>query len=105
VPSSNAGGRAPVTSTLGCSEARSINYVKGRGDMKSTPAAVLVALGLAGCATPIVTLRNDATGQVATCGGGSAGSILGGAIGYSIEKGNDEKCVKNLEAAGFKRTN
>lgn len=72
--------------------------------MKSTLVSMLVALGLAGCATPAVMLKNETNGQIARCGGGSTGSMAGGVIGYNIEKANDEKCVRDFEAQGFKRT-
>lgn len=55
---------------------------------------------LAGCATPLHTLRSP-TGQVATCGGSVTGSLAGGVIGYHIQKGNDEDCVKNFQQQGF----
>lgn len=74
--------------------------------MKSkTISALLVVAGIAGCATPAVTLKNDSTGQIARCGGDASGSIAGGVIGYNIQKSNDEKCVRDYEAQGFKRTN
>jgi len=63
-----------------------------------------LATGLAGCATPAVTLKNDATGQVVRCGGDATGSMAGGLIGYNIQKNNDERCVRDYEAQGFKRT-
>lgn len=62
---------------------------------------VLVALGLAGCATPVTILQNRTTGDVVRCGGGSAGSAAGGLLGYSIEKSNDDTCVKNYQASGY----
>ena len=30
-------------------------------------------------------------------------AIVGGAIGYSIEKDSDERCVKDYESRGFKK--
>jgi len=48
-------------------------------------------------------LKNDKTGQIARCGGGTTGSVAGGAIGYSIEKDSDEKCARDYEAQGFRR--
>lgn len=65
---------------------------------------ILVCATLVGCATPVTMLRNDATGQVARCGGGTAGSVAGGMIGHAIEKSSDEQCVRDFEARGFKRT-
>ncbi len=58
---------------------------------------------LAGCATPALTLKNEKTGQVVQCGGDATGSLLGGMIGYNVQKNNDETCAKNYEAQGFKR--
>jgi hypothetical protein len=49
-------------------------------------------------------LKNENTGQIARCGGGAAGSISGGLIGYNIEKDSDDRCVRDFEAQGFKRT-
>lgn len=66
-------------------------------------AILLAFMALTGCATPVVMLKNEASGQVARCGGGSAGSIAGGYIGYSIQVDDDERCVRDFEAAGFKR--
>lgn len=63
-----------------------------------------LAIALTGCATPTTTLKNPKTGQVARCGGGMSGSMLGGMIGHNIEKDNDAKCVREYEAQGFKRT-
>lgn len=71
--------------------------------MKITLVSLFFALGLAGCATPTVMLKNKTTGQIARCGGGAAGSMAGGLIGYNIEKANDENCIRDFEAKGFKR--
>lgn len=68
-----------------------------------TPLALWVAIALTGCATPAVTMKNNATGQVARCGGSATGSLAGGVIGYNIQKRNDEKCVRDHEIQGFKR--
>ena len=59
----------------------------------------------AACTTPVTTLRNPQTGQVVTCGGNTASSVAGGAIGYSIQRGADDRCVENYVAQGFVRTN
>lgn len=66
--------------------------------------ALALAIALTGCATPTTMLKNPKTGQVAQCGGGMTGSMLGGMIGHNIEKDNDAKCVREYEAQGFKRT-
>lgn len=69
----------------------------------SMPFAVCCAL-LAGCATPITTLKHPSTGEVARCGGGRGGSAAIGLIGYNLEKSSDDRCVADHEARGFKRT-
>lgn len=58
---------------------------------------------LSGCATPIVMLKHEATGQIARCGGGTTGFMAGGLIGKSIEEGSDDRCVADYEARGFRR--
>lgn len=63
----------------------------------------LLGAALMGCATPAVTLKNETTGQIARCGGDATGSMVGGMIGYSVQKGNDDSCVQAYEAQGFKR--
>ncbi len=65
--------------------------------------ALLLSATLAACATPALTLKNDKTGQVVQCGGDATGSMVGGMIGYNVQKNNDETCAKNYEAQGFKR--
>lgn len=66
-------------------------------------AALFVSLAIVGCATPVTMLKNNATGQVARCGGGTGGFTGGGLIGQSFEKQADAKCVADYEAQGFKR--
>ena len=66
------------------------------------PILMIIAV-LSGCATPVVMLKSDTSGQTVRCGGGTTGSIVGGAIGYSIEKDSDAKCVKDYESKGFKK--
>ncbi|HET8686408.1 MAG TPA: hypothetical protein VFM18_07055, partial [Methanosarcina sp.] len=60
-----------------------------------------VALSLVGCATPSTLMKNPTTGQIARCGGDASGSMMGGYIGYSIQKSNDEQCVKDYASQGF----
>lgn len=62
----------------------------------------LLILPLAACTTPMTTLKHPKTKQVVTCGGSATGSFVGGAIGYHMQKGNDEDCVKTYEGQGFK---
>lgn len=64
---------------------------------------LVMASAIAGCATPVVMLRHDPTGQIARCGGGMGGSMAFGYVGYTIEQSNDERCVRDYEAQGFKR--
>ena len=66
----------------------------------------LIALAVvlvAGCATPVTMLKNESTGQIARCGGESSGSMVGGMIGYSVQKNDAEKCVRDYEVQGFVR--
>ena len=61
----------------------------------------LTVLTITGCATPFVTLHNDKTGDTQTCGGGTAGSIAGGMIGYSMQRNSDNECIAALKAKGY----
>jgi uncharacterized protein YcfJ len=65
--------------------------------------SIFVCLLITGCATPATTLKNPTTGQVVRCGGDATGSMVGGLIGYNIQKSNDKDCVSSYEALGFKR--
>ncbi|MCB0375416.1 MAG: hypothetical protein KDD04_05815 [Sinomicrobium sp.] len=62
---------------------------------------LLVLLLLAACTTPMTVLKDPKTGQIAQCGGSANGSLAGGAIGYHIQKSNDEKCVHSYMEQGF----
>ena len=62
--------------------------------------AVLALLALGACTTPKTVLKND-NGDVVTCGGSATGSLVGGMIGYSIERDNDDKCVKDYIEQGY----
>lgn len=61
---------------------------------------VLLVLALTGCATPAHVMQHN--NKVVVCGGSSAGSLMGGAIGYNIQKQNDEKCRDELKQKGYK---
>lgn len=61
----------------------------------------ILLLFLAGCTTPTTVLSNK-HGDIATCGGGTAGSIAGGLIGYTIQEGHDKDCVDEYKAKGYK---
>jgi hypothetical protein len=58
---------------------------------------------LTACSTPSVMLKNPSTGQVVKCGGDASGSMMGGLIGYNIQKNNDDKCIADYESQGFKK--
>lgn len=62
---------------------------------------VLFLLALSACATPVTALSNK-QGNLVTCGGGTAGSVAGGLIGYSIQEGHDKECVDQYKAKGYK---
>lgn len=62
--------------------------------------ASLILVMLAGCATPQTILKNH-NGDVVSCGGSSTGSVVGGMIGYSIQKNSDDICVKNYMGQGY----
>jgi uncharacterized protein YcfJ len=64
--------------------------------------AIVALLFLTGCTTPMTTLKNPKTGQIATCGGSATGSLVGGVIGYQIQKGNDGDCIQAYKKQGFK---
>jgi hypothetical protein len=66
--------------------------------------ALLMFLLLTACATPETILR-DKLGNVVVCGGGTAGSIAGGLIGYRIQEGHDQECVQSYKAQGYSRIN
>ena len=57
---------------------------------------------LMGCTTPVTVLENTKTGEVVTCGGGVAGSLAGGLIGYKIQESNDKDCVDGKVKSGYK---
>jgi hypothetical protein len=61
-----------------------------------------MAVSVSGCATPLVVLKNKTTGQVVRCGDERSGSEMGGMIGYSLQKDDADKCIRDFEAQGFK---
>lgn len=61
----------------------------------------VLLLVLTGCATPLTTLSNK-NGDAVTCGGGTAGSLTGGLIGYTIQEGHDKECVDRYKSQGYK---
>lgn len=60
-------------------------------------------MALAGCTTPKTMLINKKTGQIESCGGSATGSMVGGVLGYHIQKSNDMQCQSDLMANGFER--
>ena len=74
--------------------------------MRKKPLALLAAIAavtsLTACTTPATTLKHPTTGQVARCGGSATGSMVGGVLGYHIQKSNDTTCVSEYQQQGFK---
>lgn len=62
---------------------------------------IIALAALAGCATPETVLKSG-SGEVKTCGGGYAGSIVAGLPGYYIEQQTDRQCVDELKAQGYR---
>lgn len=69
--------------------------------MKKIIIPALAVLSVAACSTPKTILKNPQTGQVATCGGSATGSLVGGVIGYHIQKSNDSQCAQDYMENGF----
>ena len=53
------------------------------------------------CTTPKTVLKNNQTGQVVSCGGSATGALVGGVIGYHIQKSNDKDCKSDYIEQGF----
>lgn len=70
--------------------------------MKKLIPFVLI-LGIAACTTPKTILKHPETKQVVTCGGSATGSLVGGVIGYHIQKSNDASCESDYMSQGFER--
>lgn len=60
---------------------------------------IIALLLLSSCATPITTMKKG--NSVVNCGGGTAGSLTGGLVGYSIQEGNDHDCVTSYAHQGY----
>ncbi len=71
--------------------------------MKKVLIVAAALFALVGCTTPKTVLKNPKTGQVATCGGSATGSLVGGVLGYHIEKSNDTDCVAEYMGQGFQK--
>lgn len=56
---------------------------------------------VSGCSTTSYTMVHPKTKQVVIVGGSATGSLVGGAIGYQIEKKNELKEVQKLKNEGF----
>ena len=63
----------------------------------------MVTTLLSNCTTPTTILKNPKNGQIVRCGGSTAVSLMGGAIGYHIDKSNSASCVADYMAQGFER--
>ncbi len=72
--------------------------------MKKSFLVLAALVAVTACTTPMTTLKHPKTGQVATCGGSATGSFVGGAIGYHMQKDNDNDCVNTYQKQGFKVT-
>jgi len=68
--------------------------------MKKLLPVILASFFLAACATPVTTMQKG--NSVVTCGGGTAGSLTGGLVGYTIQEGHDQDCVKAYATQGYK---
>ncbi len=64
---------------------------------------IAAIITLSACTTPKVMLKNPKTGQIESCGGSATGSMVGGVLGYHIQKSNDSQCEADLLANGFER--
>jgi uncharacterized lipoprotein YajG len=71
--------------------------------MKNTITMIVALALLAGCTTPKTVLKNPKTGQVQVCGGNVTSSLVGGVIGYQMQKANDTECARDYMEQGFKR--
>lgn len=70
--------------------------------MKTIPYIILpLVMLLSGCSTASYTMIHPKTKQVVMVGGSATGSLVGGAIGYQIEKSNNLKQVQKLKSEGF----
>jgi uncharacterized protein YcfJ len=70
--------------------------------MKSVRYSILTLVILVtGCSTASYTMVHPKTKQVVIVGGSATGSLVGGAIGYQIEKSNNLKQVQKLKSEGF----
>lgn len=65
--------------------------------------AALSVIALAGCTTPTTVLQHPESKQIVRCGGSATGSMVGGVIGYHIQKSNDSDCVADHMDLGFRR--
>ena len=97
---------SPCLGTLPLSEVGGLGLTLLPEDtMKIAIAAFVLLVVLPGCTTPQTVLKNEATGQVVTCGGDTTSSWAGGYIGYSLAKDDAVRCANAYEAQGFKKVN
>jgi len=61
--------------------------------------ALLLLVGLAGCSTETIYLKNPATGETATCGG----HPLAFPIYATVAASHDQECVQDYKEQGFVR--
>lgn len=65
--------------------------------------SIIALLILTACATPVTTLQKN--NKSVSCGGSKTGSWTGGVIGYHVQKGYDQDCVKRYLEEGYTVTN
>lgn len=71
--------------------------------MRLIPIVIVPLIALSGCTTPQTIMKNDKTGEIVTCGGHNARSLMLGVPGYYSQKSDDAECVSNHLENGFKR--
>lgn len=67
--------------------------------MKYSIPLTALALLLAGCAAPMVLMKND-KGEMVRCESDAGTTMMGGYIGSKM---NRDACVRQYEAAGYQR--
>lgn len=73
--------------------------------MKKLYLLLAILVVLTGCTTDRYTMRNPKNKTEITCGGNTASSVLGGFVGYQIQKEADKECVNRLKVLGYKVEN
>lgn len=67
-----------------------------------TTVGCVIGVLLVGCiTTPAVMLKNEATGQIARCGGTTTNTFATGYVEHLAQESDAERCIKAYEAQGF----